>query len=208
MVAEGVDLKELVREAKRKGYFATEEYPGFSFTRDGFRELMTLLQRHNIPFGSPDERLAKKIQKPISPKIAHKIINALRKGIPPVEGVSHFSMGRESLLDQFRRNLQGVNQGHSLVRFMNADVGRGKTHALYLLREMAFREGFVVSIVTLSQNSCPLHDFMQVYHTVMWHIRTDEERKESALESVLDRWLDVMGERRRIPQCYEPCATI
>ena len=201
-MAEGVDLKELVREAKRKGYFATEEYPGISFTRDEFRELMALLQRHNIPFGSPDAELAKELQKSISPRIARKVISVLRKGIPPAEGVSLFSIGRESLLGQFRRNLQGVNQGHSLVRFMNADVGRGKTHGLYLLREMAFREGFVVSIVTLAQDSCPLHDFMQVYHTVMWNIRTDGERKESALESVLDRWLDLMREQRReIVEC-------
>lgn len=196
-MGEGLDLNELIREAKRKGYFATEEYPGLSFTRDEFRELMALLQRHNIPFGSPDAKLAKELQKPISPRIARKVIIALRKGIPPPEGVSLFSIGRESLLGQFRRNLQGVNQGRSLVRFMNADIGRGKTHALYLLREMAFREGFVVSIVTLSQNSCPLHDFMQVYHTVMWNIRTDQERKKSALESVLDRWLDLMREQGR-----------
>jgi len=196
-VAEGVDLKELVREAKGKGYFATEEYQGLSLTREEFRELMTLLQRHDIPFGSPDAELAKELQQPISARTARKVINALRKGIPPAEGVSHFSMGRESLLSQLCRELQSVGQGRSLVRFMNADVGRGKTHGLYLLREMAFREGFVVSIVTLAQDSCPLHDFMQVYHSVMWNIRTDEKRKESALESVLDRWLDSMREQRR-----------
>jgi len=77
---------------------------------------------------------------------------------------------------------------------MNADYGQGKTHSLYLLREIAFQHGFVVSIVTLSQTSCPIHDFMTVYDRVMWNLRTRYRRTQPALENVLDRWLQLIRE--------------
>jgi hypothetical protein len=78
---------------------------------------------------------------------------------------------------------------------MNADYGYGKTHSLYLLRETAFNLGYVVSIITLSQNSCPIHNFMAVYDRIMWNLRTREERNKPALENVLNRWLQVIREK-------------
>jgi hypothetical protein len=103
-------------------------------------------------------------------------------------------VGRKNLIDRLSKDLQAVAQGSSRVRFMNADYGYGKTHSLYLLRDTAFNQGYVVSIVTLSQNSCPIHDFMAVYDRIMWNLRTREERNKPAIENVLDRWLQTIRE--------------
>jgi hypothetical protein len=197
-MADEVDIERLVEQAKRQGYFATEDRAELSLDLRQFNELMSALKRHNIPFGSPAAKLARELtEETISQRTARKVINALRKGTPPPEGVLLFSTGRESLMNRFRRHLQSVEEGRSQVRFMNADVGQGKTHALYLLREMAFRQDFVVSRVSLEQDSCPLHDFMRVYHRVMWKIETKDDRHESALETVLDRWIERMGQHPR-----------
>lgn len=85
--------------------------------------------------------------------------------------------------------------GKSIVRFINADLGQGKTHLLYLLREFAFQQGFAVSLVTLSQQESPLHKFLEVYHKIMWEIRTKEQPDRPALDNILDRWLSLMRER-------------
>jgi len=126
---------------------------------------------------------------------AVQIINSLRRGVPPSSvNVSVFSVGRGKLLQRFREDLEFVKNDSPRARLMNADWGAGKTHSLHLLREHAFELGFVVSIVTLSQTSCPIYDFMAVYHQVMWNLRTREERTKPALESVLGRWLQAVKE--------------
>ena len=48
--------------------------------------------------------------------------------------------------------------------------------------------------MTLSQASCPLYDFMQVYYQIMWNLRTSDERVKPAMENVLTRWLQAINE--------------
>lgn len=185
-----LDLSKIIRRVREKGYFDFANFPGLSLTLEEFKELSRLLEKDGIPLGSEviDDN------KELSQREAIQIINSLRKGIPPSSNVAAFSVGRGNLLDRLRKDLQSVGGGSSQVQFMNADVGAGKTHSLYLLRENAFRQGFVVSTVTLSQSSCPLYDFMTVYHQIMWNLRTSEERTRPALENVLDRWLHEIKE--------------
>ena len=149
-----LDLSKIIRRVREKGYFDFANFPGLILTLEEFKELSRLLEKDGIPLGSEvtDDN------KELSQREAIQIINSLRKGIPPSSNVAAFSVGRGNLLDRFRKDLQSVGGGSSQVRFMNADVGAGKTHSLYLLRENAFRQGFVVSTVTLSQSSCPLYD--------------------------------------------------
>ncbi len=86
-------------------------------------------------------------------------------------------------------DLDTIAEDRSIVRFLNADIGQGKTHTLYLLRELAYDRDFAVSMVTLSQNACPLYDFMAVYHEIMWGLRTADQRSRPALSNIFDRWL-------------------
>jgi len=188
-----VDIEGIIESAKKKGYFDPADYPGARLSMDELVEIQRGLMEGNIPVS------VRKTIEGINKAEALEIINSLRKGVPPNIDVSCFSVGREQLIGKLKKDLEAVDQGHSRVRFINADYGAGKTHSLYYLREIAFRLGFVVSIVTLSPSSCPLHDFMQVYSKVMWGLRTSEERDDPALENVLDRWLEKirsMGEDR------------
>jgi len=104
-----------------------------------------------------------------------------------------------------RKDLASVERRRSIVRFLNADIGQGKTHALYLLREFAFDNDFAVSIVTLSQNACPLYDFMAVYRDVMWELRTADQQRKPALSNIIDRWIEGMRvyDQARIRQIVE-----
>ncbi len=174
-------IDEIAKEAKRKGYFAAEDYPGLKLSLDEFQKLVRKLG--GIPRKKPEEVVEK--------SMAVRAVNALRKGTVLAESVTAYSVGRERLLEAFKKDLAEVSRKRSLVRFVNADLGEGKTHALSLLREIAFRMDFPVSLVTLSQSECPLHDFLLVYNKVMWSIRTREERQRPALENIFQRWLDM-----------------
>lgn len=187
-MAQRIDLLEIIQQAKERGYFDFTDFPGLTLSFEQFKELSNLLKKKKIPFGTLSSTTN------LTQQEALRIVNSLRKGVPPPVDVANFSVGRKNLIDRLSKDLQTVAQGSSRVRFMNADYGYGKTHSLYLLRETAFKQGYVVSIITLSQNSCPIHDFMAVYDRIMWNLRTREERNKPALENVLDRWLQAIHE--------------
>ena len=186
-MSEGPDLDSIAQEAKLKGYFSTEDFPNQRFTRHEFLELMQLLEKLGVPVGKPTSEVMSPTD--LGADTAKRIVDALRRGIPAPEGIRHYSIGRDELVRRVREDLAAVDRRRSIVRFLNADIGQGKTHLLYLLREFAFERDFAVSVVTLSQNSCPLYDFMAVYHEVMWGLRTEDQRGKPALSNIIDRWI-------------------
>ncbi len=183
-----ISLRAIVAEAKRYGYFDTGHYPNLRLTQQEMLELMSMLKNEGVPFGPPD--LAVRPMSELGREGAQGIVNALRRGVPASEGADYYSVGRENLLAQVRDDLSGAADGKSMVRFLDADIGQGKTHVLYLLRELAFAHGFAVSIVTLSQGSCPLYDYMNVYGQIMWGLRTADQRGKPALANIIDRWVE------------------
>ena len=77
---------------------------------------------------------------------AQRVIESLRKGIPPDGFVRHFTVGRESEIAQLTERLDNVVPGALLLK---ANYGSGKTHLLRFIREYALEKGFAVSEVTL-----------------------------------------------------------
>ncbi|MBN1135455.1 MAG: DUF2791 family P-loop domain-containing protein [Anaerolineae bacterium] len=186
------NLRAIVAEAKRKGYFDPDDHPKLRLSQQEVLELMGLLSKKGIPYGRPEVEVRPMDE--LTAKEALRIIDALRRGVPAAEGTAYYSVGRDDLLDRVAGDLKAVANGRSLVRSLNADIGQGKTHVLYLLREFAFAHDFAVSIVTLSQNSCPLYDFMAVYNQTMWGLRTDDQRHKPALSNIIDRWVEGIRE--------------
>jgi hypothetical protein len=132
-----------------------------------------------------------------------EIVNALRRGVPPEYDLGLFSVGREATRSAFVADLESVRMGATLVRYLDADFGQGKTHLLKSLREEAFQHDFVVAIVELSAGSCPLFSLTEVYRQIVGSLRTADSPRLPALESILDRWLDAQrdlpaAERTRI----------
>ena len=184
-MAANYKIDEVVKKAKAKGYFALEEYPGLKLSIDELQKLTKKVKK--LPTKRPGGVVGQ--------TAALQAVVALRNGVAPVESVASYSVGREKLLDRFQKDLAEVSRNRSRVRFLNSDLGEGKTHALSLLREIALGMDFPVSLVTLSQSECPLHDFLLVYSKVMWSIRTRDERHRPALENIFQRWLNMAREK-------------
>ncbi len=77
---------------------------------------------------------------------AFKIIESLRKGIPPDGSIRQFTVGRKHEIEELQRLVQ---EGCTGVLYIKANFGSGKTHLLRLLREYALAQGYAVSLVGL-----------------------------------------------------------
>src|SRR3712207_1493887 len=81
---------------------------------------------------------------------AQRVIESLRKGIPPDGYVRHFTVGRQSEIEDLSDRLRRGQPGALLLK---ANYGSGKTHLLHFIRETALAEGYAVSLVTLDAKS-------------------------------------------------------
>lgn len=81
---------------------------------------------------------------------AQRVIESLRKGIPPDGFVRQFTVGRKDEILGLTKRLRGKETGALLLK---ANYGSGKTHLLRFIREAALEEGFAVSSVTLDSKS-------------------------------------------------------
>ena len=127
---------------------------------------------------------------PPSQKRALNIVNRLREGVPSLEDVLLFSIGREDLLNYFERALQEIadfdQQG---IKFIQADYGHGKTHLLDMLAQMALSRNFVVSIVTLDRENAPFNKLERVVPLIMHEIMTPSSRR-GGLSRILQEWAE------------------
>ncbi|MEA2031952.1 MAG: BREX system ATP-binding domain-containing protein [candidate division Zixibacteria bacterium] len=81
---------------------------------------------------------------------AQRVIESLRKGIPPDGFVRNFTVGRSSEIEDLAQRLESP-EGMALL--LNANYGSGKTHLLRFIREQALSQNYVVSTVTLDAKS-------------------------------------------------------
>lgn len=121
-------------------------------------------------------------------KLSLGIINSVREGTVPEHGIELFSVGRKDILNIIENDLNKIMKGRSKLKFINGEYGSGKTHLLYLLKEIAFRHNYVTSFVTLTPRECPLFDLARVYNFVIQGLRTNTCKHTSALEIIIKDW--------------------
>ncbi len=114
-------------------------------------------------------------------RIALRIIESLRKGVPPQQGVELYSVGHEKLIEGIKRHhLKGIENG-GIIRFISGSWGAGKTHFFRLLRDVVFKSNCLVSNVELSVNDAPLNKFEKVFYSIIRNIVTPSFYNEEKL---------------------------
>ena len=90
-------------------------------------------------------------------------------GQPPEQGISHLNVGNDTYLriidQEYLRWLRHNRRGSSF-KLVQGYYGGGKTHFLYCVRDLAWRHGFLTSLVSLSPRECPCDDPVKVYTSV------------------------------------------
>ena len=120
--------------------------------------------------------------------ICEHIVRALKGGLVPTRGLDRIAVGREEELKLLRADLEFSHNGGAWVRCLSGHYSAGKTFFCSLVREEAWRRGFVVAAVELGRDA-PLHRFDVIYHRIMEAMRTVHLREVPAFEFILQEWL-------------------
>jgi hypothetical protein len=119
---------------------------------------------------------------------AQRVIESLRKGIPPDGFVRHFTVGRASEVALLMERLDDVVPGALLLK---ANYGSGKTHLLRFIRECALEKGFAVSAVTLDARGAVRFNRMdQVFGAICRNIEIPGVHGQKGIRPVLNFVVD------------------
>ena len=129
----------------------------------------------------------------ISARRRKDIVDALRRGVVPVNGLDALAVGLgrfEAALDD---DLDRVAGGGSVFKAVRGEYGAGKTFFTRWLAERAKRRGFAAAEVQISELETPLHRMETVYRRLAENLST-EQFPPSALRPILDGWLYALEE--------------
>src|ERR1700712_1585762 len=130
---------------------------------------------------------------PASPLRRREVVDALRRGTVPRQGLDTFAVGLEWIEPALQDELDTVPGGGSQFKAVRGEYGGGKTFFTRHLAEEAKRRGFATSEVQISETETPLHRLETVYRRLVEHLATSSE-PAGALPSVLNEWAYTLEE--------------
>jgi hypothetical protein len=128
------------------------------------------------------------------------ILDALRRGTVPREGLAAFAVGMERFEAAVDADLAAAAGGRSAFKAVRGEYGSGKTFMARWLQERARAAGFATSEVQVNETETPLHRWETVYRRLIERLATSDT-SEGALRPTVDAWFytleeDVLAEGR------------
>lgn len=124
----------------------------------------------------------------LSPARRTAIIDALRKGTVPAEGLDQVAVGLDRLAPVIGEELDKVAGGAAVFKAVRGEYGSGKTFFARWMQQQAIERGFAVAEVQISELETPLHRLETVYRRSCEELRTPAVSRQ-AFRAVLDDWL-------------------
>lgn len=116
-----------------------------------------------------------------------EVIDALRRGTVPVNGLDLLAVGLDRFEAATDAELATVADGGSVFKAVRGEYGSGKTFFARWLIERARAAGFASSEVQISETETPLHRLETVYRRIVENLST-AEFPPSAFRDVIDGW--------------------
>lgn len=129
----------------------------------------------------------------ISERRRREIVDALRRGTVPQNGLDVLAVGLDRFEGAVAAELDTVCGGGSVFKAVRGEYGSGKTFFSRWLGERAKARGMAVAEVQISETETPLHRLETVYRRVCESLTT-AEFPPSAFRPVLDAWLFTLEE--------------
>lgn len=118
-------------------------------------------------------------------RIGRNVVEALRFGLVPRHAVEALSVGLALERRLFTGDLARTRESGA-VRVVSAPYGTGKSHALDVLENMAFRENFVVGRVELDAFECQPNHPRNIYRSLVKSLRVPGAPDQPGLAFLLD----------------------
>lgn len=129
---------------------------------------------------------------PVVPE-SSAIVNALRSGLVPSQGLELFATGLDPLVEAVAQELDFVAQGKGLSKWLRGEYGTGKTFAARYLCAQARKKRFATAEVQISINDTPLHHLETVYRRLIERLETAADGA-NAFQAVVEGWLYQTGD--------------
>ena len=103
----------------------------------------------------------------LSPRRRADVIDALRRGTVPQQGLDVLAVGLDRFESHFDEGFRRVRWGGQGFKAVQGEYGSGKTFASRWIQERAKRNGFVTAEVQISETETPLHRLETVYRRII-----------------------------------------
>jgi hypothetical protein len=133
----------------------------------------------------------------LSPKKRLEVLDALRRGTVPQDGLDVLAVGLEPFRRPLEEELHRAGEGGCGFKAIRGEYGCGKTFFSRWLQQEARKLNFATSEVQISENETPLHKLETVYRRLMERLGTTSSRS-GAFRGIVDSWFyaleeDVLG---------------
>ena len=129
----------------------------------------------------------------ISPKRRNEILEALRKGTVPQDGLDLLAVGLAPFEQTVDDDLRRVQESGSAFKAIRGDYGCGKTFFSRWLQQRARRLQFATTEVQISETETPLHRLETVYRRMLERLATPSIR-QGAFRSIIEAWFFALEE--------------
>jgi hypothetical protein len=128
------------------------------------------------------------------PQRRAEILDALRRGTVPRDGLAAFAVGMERFEIAIDADLATVALGRGGFKAVRGEYGSGKTFfARWIQERTRAAGGFATSEVQVSETETPLHRWETVYRRLAERLAT-ADTPDGALRSVVDAWFYTLEE--------------
>lgn len=114
-------------------------------------------------------------------------LEAMRLGVVPATDLEESTVGRDIEIDIVRQDLVQCREAGARRAFLG-DYGHGKSHMLELIEQIALKQNFLVSKVTLDHSDLSPSQPKRIYHAVMRNlIYPDRPDVLEGIQPLLDK---------------------
>ena len=129
----------------------------------------------------------------ISPRRREQVLDALRRGTVPQEGLASLAVGLERFQTVVTEDLERVAAGGGAFKAIRGEYGCGKTFFSRWMQEQARARKFATAEVQISESETPLHRLETIYRRLTERIAT-AAGSSAAFRSIIDTWFYALEE--------------
>ena len=129
----------------------------------------------------------------LSPKKRLEVLDALRRGTVPQDGLDVLAVGLDRFRDPIHPELKRARDGGCGFTAVRGEYGCGKTFFSRWLQQEARVMNFATAEVQISETETPLHKLETVYRRMLERLATSSARS-GAFRGIIDSWFFALEE--------------